>query len=92
MTNTETAMYRTMHGQPEQLRRLLQQGWDPAGEAAGHLRGVDRLFLVGIGTSYHAALAGEWMLRSIGVDAGRCTPLTSRITRTPIRCARRTGS
>jgi glutamine---fructose-6-phosphate transaminase (isomerizing) len=69
MTNTETAMYRTMHGQPEQLRRLLQQGWAPAGEAAGRLRGVDRLFLVGIGTSYHAALAGEWMLRSVGVDA-----------------------
>ncbi len=69
MTNTETAMYRTMHGQPDQLRRLFQQGWDPAEEAARRLRDARRLFLVGIGTSYHAALAGEWMLRSVGVDA-----------------------
>ncbi|MGH7911034.1 MAG: SIS domain-containing protein [Candidatus Dormibacteraceae bacterium] len=72
MTNTpphETAMYRTMHGQPEQLRRLLEHGWEPVEEAASRLGGVRRLFLVGIGTSYHAALAGEWMLRSIGVDA-----------------------
>lgn len=69
MTNTESAMYRIMHGQPDQLRRLLEQGWEPVEEAAERLRGVRRLFLVGIGTSYHAALAGEWMLRWVGVDA-----------------------
>ena len=69
MTNTESAMYRTMHGQPDQLRRLLDEGAGPVEEAAGHLRDARRIFLVGIGTSYHAALAGEWMLRSVGVDA-----------------------
>ena len=62
-------MYRTMHGQPDQLRRLLDEGAGPVEEAAGHLRDARRIFLVGIGTSYHAALAGEWMLRSVGVDA-----------------------
>ena len=69
MTNSKSEMYRTMHGQPEQLRRLLEQGRDAAEEAASRLRDARRIFLVGIGTSYHAALAGEWMLRSVGVDA-----------------------
>ncbi len=69
MTNTESAMYRTMHGQPDQLRRLLDQGRGPVEKAAGRLRDASRIFLVGIGTSYHAALAGEWILRSVGVDA-----------------------
>lgn len=69
MTNPQSAMYRTMHGQPDQLRRLLEQGRDPVVEAAGRVQGARRIFLVGIGTSYHAALAGEWMLRSVGLDA-----------------------
>lgn len=69
MTSTDSEMYRTMHGQPDQLRRLLAQGRRPVQEAAERLQNARRLFLVGIGTSYHAALAGEWMLRSIGLDA-----------------------
>lgn len=69
MTNSKSAMYRTMHGQPDQLRRLLERGRGPVEEAAGRLRDARRVFLVGIGTSYHAALAGEWMLRAAGVDA-----------------------
>lgn len=65
----DSAMYRTMHRQPEELRRLLEEGWEPAEAAADRLRQARRIFLVGIGTSYHAALAGEWMLRWAGVDA-----------------------
>jgi len=62
-------MYRTMHRQPADLRGLLETGWGPAAEAADILDGARRLFLVGIGTSYHAALVGEWLFRGVGVDA-----------------------
>ena len=37
-------------------------------------------WLVGIGTSWHAAHHGAWMLRDAGVEADRCTPPTSRPT------------
>lgn len=66
---TDSAMYQTMHRQPEDLRRLLADGWEPAGEVAAAIAGATRVYLVGIGTSYHAALAGEWLLRAAGADA-----------------------
>lgn len=66
---TDSAMYQTMHGQPEDLRRLLATGWGQAAEAAGLMVGARRVFLVGIGTSYHAALVGSWLLRAAGLDA-----------------------
>jgi fructoselysine-6-P-deglycase FrlB-like protein len=40
-----------MHRQPEELRRLLEEGWQPAEAAADRLRQARRIFLVGIGTS-----------------------------------------
>ena len=66
---TDSAMYRTMHRQPEDLRRLLATGWGPAAEAASLLIGAQRVVLIGIGTSYHAALVGSWLLRAAGLDA-----------------------
>ncbi|CAA9573402.1 MAG: hypothetical protein AVDCRST_MAG19-3046 [uncultured Thermomicrobiales bacterium] len=66
---TQTAMYRTMHGQPEALRRLLEDGWQPAAAAAALLAPSARVSLVGIGTSFHAALVGAWLLRAAGLDA-----------------------
>lgn len=65
---TDSAMYETMHRQPADLRRLLAD-WVPAQEAARRLTGAERVFLVGIGTSYHAALVGSWLLRAAGADA-----------------------
>jgi glutamine---fructose-6-phosphate transaminase (isomerizing) len=65
---TDSAMYRTMHRQPEDLRRLLGD-WKPTEEAAQRLSAARRVFLVGIGTSYHAALVGSWLLRAAGRDA-----------------------
>src|ERR1051326_4192469 len=62
-------MYQTMHGQPDDLRQLLETGWAPAEEAAQRLNGARRIFTVGIGTSYHAALVGAWLLRAAGCDA-----------------------
>ncbi len=66
---TDSHMYRTMHRQPDDLRRLLAEGWEPAAEAATLLADAERVFLVGIGTSYHAALLGAWLLGAAGVDA-----------------------
>jgi glucosamine--fructose-6-phosphate aminotransferase (isomerizing) len=66
---TDSHMYQTMHHQPEDLRRVLTNGWDAAREAAGMLRGANRIFITGIGTSYHASLMGEWLFRTAGIDA-----------------------
>jgi glutamine---fructose-6-phosphate transaminase (isomerizing) len=57
----------TLESQPAELERLL--GDDSAARAASRLRGCSRIFLVGTGTSFHGALAGQFMLRSAGVEA-----------------------
>ena len=57
----------TLASQPRELERIL--GDDAAATAATRLAGCSRVFLVGTGTSYHGALAGQYMLRSAGVDA-----------------------
>ena len=62
-----SAMRETMWTQPQQLARLLDDP-APAEEAAERLRGR-RLLLIGIGTSWHAAQHGAWMLREGGVEA-----------------------
>ena len=66
---TDSAMYQTMHRQPEDVGRIIREGWGAAREAAGRIAGARRIFLVGIGTSYHAAQIGEWLLRAAGSDA-----------------------
>src|SRR5579859_3796182 len=66
---TDSVMYQTMHRQPSDLRGLLATGWAPAEEAARRLAGARRVYTVGIGTSYHAALVGAWLLRAAGSDA-----------------------
>ena len=57
----------TLESQPAELSRILAD--DSAAKAADRLRGASRVFVVGTGTSYHGALAGQYMLRSSGVDA-----------------------
>lgn len=66
---TDSMMYQTMHQQPAVVRRLLDEGWSPAAQAAEMLVDATRVLVVGIGTSYHAALMGSWFLRSAGADA-----------------------
>jgi glucosamine--fructose-6-phosphate aminotransferase (isomerizing) len=63
-----SAMRTTMWTQPDELRRLLGDD-EPARAAAERIAGR-RTWLVGIGTSWHAAHHGAWMLREAGVDAG----------------------
>src|SRR4051794_12521753 len=66
---TDSHMYQTMQRQPADLRRLLSDGWEPAREAAGRVANARRVYVVGIGTSYHAAQMGGWLLRAAGLDA-----------------------
>src|SRR6188472_3938370 len=60
-------MRTTMWTQPDELRRLLSDD-GPARAAAERIAGR-RTWLVGIGTSWHAAHHGAWMLREAGVEA-----------------------
>ena len=67
-----------MWSQPDELRRLLDDP-EPARRAAERLRGR-AITLVGIGTSWHAAHHGAWLLDEAGVERGPPTPRTSRPT------------
>lgn len=60
-------MRRIMQSQPQELRRLLADR-APAEAAAARLQGR-RVLLAGVGTSWHAAQHGAWMLRAAGVRA-----------------------
>ena len=57
----------TLESQPRELARLLADG--SAAAAAERLRDASRIFLVGTGTSFHGALAGQYILRSAGREA-----------------------
>ena len=60
-------MATTIRTQPDELRRLLNDP-GPAQAAAQRIAGR-RTWLVGIGTSWHAAHHGAWLLRDGGIDA-----------------------
>lgn len=66
---TDSFMYQTMHRQPADLRNLLQNGWEQAAEGAELIESARRVFVTGIGTSYHAAMMGAWLIRATGKDA-----------------------
>jgi glutamine---fructose-6-phosphate transaminase (isomerizing) len=62
-----SAMRRTMESQPAELRRIAG---DPGqAEAAAERLAGRRILLVGVGTSWHAAHHGAWLLRAAGVHA-----------------------
>ena len=66
--DSTTGLYRSIHAQPEAVRTLLAD-WDGPAQAAEKLAPTQRIFLAGIGTSYHAAVVGEYLLRLAGADA-----------------------
>jgi len=68
MTIETTGLYRSIHAQPEMVRQLLTD-WDGPTRAAEKLAQVNRILLSGIGTSFHAAIVGEYLLRRAGADA-----------------------
>src|SRR5947199_2018778 len=63
-----TGLYRSIHAQPAAVRELLAD-WDGPSKAAEKLSQVGRIFVSGIGTSFHAATVGEYLLRYVGSDA-----------------------
>jgi glutamine---fructose-6-phosphate transaminase (isomerizing) len=66
---TDSKMYQTMQRQPDDIRRLVREGWEQAEAGAKLLAPAQRIFVVGIGTSWHAAMVGAWLLREAGSDA-----------------------
>ncbi len=58
----------TLESQPRELARLVADR-EPADRAAERLKACRRIFITGTGTSFHGALAGQFMLRTAGVDA-----------------------
>jgi glutamine---fructose-6-phosphate transaminase (isomerizing) len=63
-----TGLYRSIHAQPQAVRELLADRAGPA-LAAERLASTGRLLLAGIGTSFHAAVVGEYLMRLAGADA-----------------------
>lgn len=63
-----SGLYRSIHGQPGAVRELLAD-WDGPSRAAELMAQTGRIFVSGIGTSFHAATVGEYLLRYAGADA-----------------------
>lgn len=59
-------MYEAIRRQPEAFARMAERHRGRADELADGLARVRRLFLVGIGTSHHAATVGEHLMRLYG--------------------------
>jgi glucosamine--fructose-6-phosphate aminotransferase (isomerizing) len=60
-------MRETMMSQPDQLARLLAD--EASAHAAADRLAGRRIRLIGIGTSWHAAHHGAWLLRDAGLEA-----------------------
>jgi glucosamine--fructose-6-phosphate aminotransferase (isomerizing) len=67
-----SAMRRIMETQPAELRRILADD-TPAQDAAARLAGR-RILLVGVGTSWHAAHHGAWLLGATAAHAADLAP------------------
>jgi len=72
---TTSATYQAIIRQPAEVRRMAQdeQAWQVADEAATLLAQARHVFLVGTGTSHHAAQIGQFLLRAVGADAWAVT-------------------
>src|SRR6266581_4338969 len=68
VAESTTGLYRSIHAQPRAVRELLAD-WDGPARAAERLADTGRVLLAGIGTSFHAALVGEYLLRLAGAEA-----------------------
>jgi glucosamine--fructose-6-phosphate aminotransferase (isomerizing) len=59
-------MYDMIQGQPQAIARVLNEEADVIGSLARSLNSAERIHVVGIGTSWHASLVGEFLLRTVG--------------------------
>lgn len=67
-TIADFRLYAAIQRQPEELDRLLSAS-EPVDLAAQAVGAARRVFAVGIGTSWHAAVVAAQLLRAAGVDA-----------------------
>jgi glutamine---fructose-6-phosphate transaminase (isomerizing) len=63
------ALEETIAGQPEAISEAITSNFDTIRTAATIVSGARRVRLAGVGASGHAAMVGEHMLRTIGIDA-----------------------
>ncbi len=68
MAETMTKLYQSIHAQPQAVRQLLAD-WDGPTQVAEKLALPGRVLIAGIGTSFHAATIGEYLLRLAGAEA-----------------------
>lgn len=68
-TPPTSALYRSIHRQPEIIQGVLDRLGPEAGRAAALLAGARRVFVSGTGSSSHAAVVGEHLLRAAGAEA-----------------------
>ena len=59
-------MYEAIFAQPGALRLVVRENRERLERVASRLRTMEQVFLVGIGTSWHAALVGELLFQKIG--------------------------
>jgi glucosamine--fructose-6-phosphate aminotransferase (isomerizing) len=57
-------MYEEIKAQPDAVERSLQFAAEQGGPVVGVIAGARRVFVIGCGTSFHAALGGAWFLQS----------------------------
>ena len=60
-------MYESIYAQPGAIRLVLRANAETLKTVAERLKGLDRVFLSGIGTSWHACLVGELLFSKIGM-------------------------
>lgn len=59
-------MYDAIQGQPDAFASVIARNEVPVDEFAATIAASERLFIVGVGTSHHAALVGEHLMRVYG--------------------------
>ncbi len=59
-------MHDAIMAQPESIARVIADEGENVGAVAELVRGSSKVHVVGIGTSWHAALIGEHLLRTVG--------------------------
>lgn len=59
-------MLQHVHDQPEALANAVARNHAAVEQYAAQVATLDRLYIVGIGTSYHAALMGQYFARAYG--------------------------
>ncbi len=67
-TSHTSALYQSIHRQPEIIRDVLTREAEHARAAAEILAGARRVYLTGTGTSSHAAIVTEYLYRSLGLE------------------------